>query len=496
MRQALHIFRKDSRQCRYAIALVLVWTAIFAIARIPPDAAGLTTFAGVFRSLSWVVFPLLWVLLIGVSIQAEALAGDRQFWLTRPYGRGSLFAAKMLFIAAYVQAPLLVAQLLILTSHGFGPRLYLAGLLWNQALVFLVVALPAAALAALVPTFVQFVFTGLTLPVLFVATGGAPNWGALDWLRSAAALVLIAAVAATVLALQFTRRSTAPSRVIGLAGVLVILAAFLVLPWRAGFAMQAHVGAPWEGPVRAELVAPESRSARTATGAGNVYFRVHVVGPSAGTPMLCHGGEVTATSAGGRIWRSGLSLLPAAASPSVVPEGCQIFGRVGRDAAELMDDTPVTVRASVYITLLGAERTASMPIGSPVVIPDVGVCSGATRHAIEKGGSNPRDRGFTRIDCDSAFRTPSRLTLVTAAMQPLQPAEADLTRARLIGSTDLLRFSLSPFPSTLRFDPIDRTTRTVTPVESAVVTTLQPFAPVRADVTVPGLHLRDFESFR
>ena len=99
--------------------------------------AGLTT----------VLLPMAWAFLIVRAVQAEALVGDRQFWVTRPYEWKKLLAAKMLFVVLTINAPLLIADVLLLARAGFNPAHYIAGLLWMQLLISLALILPILTLS-------------------------------------------------------------------------------------------------------------------------------------------------------------------------------------------------------------------------------------------------------------------------------------------------------------------------------------------------------------
>src|SRR6185437_2482770 len=75
--------------------------------------------------LSTYLLPAVWWFLIAQVFHSEAMPGDRQFWLTRPSRRASLFGAKALFVLAYVTLPLTVAQGAILVLRGFPLTPYL-----------------------------------------------------------------------------------------------------------------------------------------------------------------------------------------------------------------------------------------------------------------------------------------------------------------------------------------------------------------------------------
>src|SRR4051812_34967400 len=120
MRQAVHIFRKDVRRLLPEIVVTLLVVAAFIFLEVRralwwPDLL-------VNPSSAWDLVRFLlpaagWVLIARV-IHAEALPGDRQFWLTRPYAWKSLLGAKALFILVFVNLPMLVADVIILGAYG------------------------------------------------------------------------------------------------------------------------------------------------------------------------------------------------------------------------------------------------------------------------------------------------------------------------------------------------------------------------------------------
>src|SRR5256885_7745806 len=157
MRQALHIFKKDVRHLWFEIAVAITVVGAF-------------TFTGARRALwlvdpatnrtaAWtlvmILLPLAWWTLIARVIHDEALPGDSQFWITRPYSWKSLLGAKALFILAFINLPMLIADVVILRAYGLRPLgAELPGLLWSQVLLAIVFVLPIAALSTLTAGFV------------------------------------------------------------------------------------------------------------------------------------------------------------------------------------------------------------------------------------------------------------------------------------------------------------------------------------------------------
>ena len=104
MRQTLHIFKKDVRHLWFEIAAAITVVVAFGFTgarRALWLADPLTN-----RTAAWtmvlILLPLTWWTLIARVIHDEALPGDRQFWITRPYSWKSLLGAKALFILAFI----------------------------------------------------------------------------------------------------------------------------------------------------------------------------------------------------------------------------------------------------------------------------------------------------------------------------------------------------------------------------------------------------------
>src|SRR5690606_5499798 len=155
--QALHLFRKDVRQLRLGIGALLA-LAVFLVWYWTDSWSGETNGAVIELRTGQLTGPYVaavWFLMIARLLHTEPLVGDRHFWLTRPYSRSALLLAKGLFAAAFLLAPLLIAQALAVTLSGL--PLSLGALLVNQLAIAAVVCLPAAAVATLTQNMWQHV---------------------------------------------------------------------------------------------------------------------------------------------------------------------------------------------------------------------------------------------------------------------------------------------------------------------------------------------------
>jgi hypothetical protein len=146
MNRILRLIQKDAR--RFWSCLLLLW-AVMQLACYPASGGqrSLPLFIMGVRDFLIGATPLLCGVFVVIVIQQESLIGDRQYWLTRPFGAGHLVGSKVLFILLTVNLPLLVFQSVGMAIHGLSPFEHLSELLWRQIFftAFLVVA-PVAAI--------------------------------------------------------------------------------------------------------------------------------------------------------------------------------------------------------------------------------------------------------------------------------------------------------------------------------------------------------------
>ena len=193
MRQTLHIFRKDVRFLWAPILLVLALTAAAAWLRMAEPAgmargsavpASPATAATYFLTMSW------WYLVLA-AIHKERPTGNRQFWVTRPYGWRSLLGAKLLLVIAFINLPYLISDVAILHANGLVPSVM--SLLARQVAITGVLLLPVAALATVTRNAAETVLAvlGVLVAALYAAlhgSGPAQLWGALEWMHVWAAV--------------------------------------------------------------------------------------------------------------------------------------------------------------------------------------------------------------------------------------------------------------------------------------------------------------------
>ena len=323
MKQVLHIFRKDVRQHWAVILVALALQGAYAWDE-PRHWVPWEDFRwGRFRGIIIILMILSWWLLVVRVIQSEALVGDRQFWITRPIEWKKLLAAKLLFIAAFVNVPALGVNVYLLARAGFRLELaYVPGLLGMQLQVAALLLLSAAALAAATSNLAQMMLAVLVVGIFIAATATMnaylPPSGPSNVLDNVQGAVLIGGSCAA-LVLQYARRKTKQSRLI-LGGVAaLIFVGVLTTPFLFPLSFpypSLRSGEP--RPVQLSLV-PEQSSAPEVVPekAKEVALQIplRVTGIADDSVVAVNGMRVKLESQDGKDWDSGWfsdynSLLP------------------------------------------------------------------------------------------------------------------------------------------------------------------------------------------
>lgn len=377
MNRILAIFRKDARHLWPQAALLIVLMAL--------SAAFDPTYSRVrvsyYEFFAILILPVACWLVIVSAIHEEKLPGDRQYWLTRPYSWKELLAAKLLYIAVFVNLPLLVCHVAIFLAVGLPLAEQWPALLWRQVFFTAFYILPAVALASITRTIGRMVAAGLLVIAGFVLFRGAfmvlvrrpmmiagPSGDLTAILRAA---LLIAGVSAIV-ALQYARRRTALA-----AGLTAALATALLLPAFAGLATSSARTA-----LSLELD-PERRSAVIPDADQNLAtleFPVRLNPAPAG--VLLDRARIAGIRIDDAVGRHKLlrvldgqlhDLENGRGWLSVFTDSTLLLGAGGRQ---------VVLSGVFGLRLFRTPRTLPAPHGHAVRVPAVGVC----RDFIEEGG--------------------------------------------------------------------------------------------------------------
>ncbi len=221
MHEIIAILKKDVRRLWWQVAAMLAMCTTLGCL----DAGRLAAQPGVVEGFLNVVLPLVWACLIAEAVHGEALVGDREFWMTRPYRWGRLLGAKALFVAAVVHLPSFLTDAGVLMAHGYNLMEVFPQLLLRQLLLAGGLTLPAMALGGLVSDLTKFVIgvpalcatLGLSLG-LRQSTSFVFMVGGLVHL----AIVLAGVAGVVILVLQYRQRRTRLARIVALSTLLAL----------------------------------------------------------------------------------------------------------------------------------------------------------------------------------------------------------------------------------------------------------------------------------
>jgi len=495
MRQAIHIFLKDSRQFRVPIAISLAWTVLIAVTAVEPWLSGPQRGAWddaqfLVQGYGLVILAGSWVLLIALAFHADALPGDRQFWITRPFSRASLLGSKCLFVLAYITVPTMVAQGLTATLNGVPFRHFIGGLLWEQVLVTVLVVLPAAALASATSALAPFVLSLPLAALLLFADQLAGNWNKLEWVRTTAALLVVTAFSTAVVLNQFYRRQTRGSRTVGLAGVLAVIVVLTTLPWNKAFALQTHTGVPHLVTLQALLTPLPKPNSPQRDSRIQLHFSLN--GQSEDTLVKCESAEVAVQTPTGLNWRSNLIRFPEWPAMSAMADGCLV--QLQLPDAITSELRPVHVTGALSITVFGPETVTKIPVDEgATVLPSGEVCAGRkfvkNVWSIEKRRVEPWPVSI--VECRRAFL----------------PVEASLAREDRKPSVENRLVSYGPFPAQFALHPmfvyqnefnaipetLGHTPQSSDAPDVVLAVSRRPIAHLHVNVDAPNVNLADFD---
>ena len=420
MSQIVHIFRKDARQLRLEILATLTVLFLFDIFE-PRSWANPSTAMQVEGLVSAALAFLLcisWGILIIRLIQTDRLPGLNQFWTTRPVEWWKLMAAKGLFLVAFLYAPLILSQMLLLHLAGFAVASNLPLILLDMVLLSAILVLPLASLAAVTSSFGQTVLAllgALVLLVVFVAVAAGRNLQPrfLSWLQ----LGILVAMLSGAVVYQYRWRATRNTIVLCAVTACLLIFTQWLLPGSslavAGYARPAQ-GEPVTIAIDAS---PRPRgnpynSEKSTTILLDLPLAVSGIAP--GTSYGLEGQKLHLEGSDGTVWEShwenanavfGQTVFSGSGNPStVISIPRRVYDRLrGGDVSMRLEFAVAQYRdLPVFQTILASKRE---------MVPGLGSCAYSEEYGM--------------IDCRSVFGPPSRFAISTfwdylpdAAAQP------------------------------------------------------------------------------
>jgi hypothetical protein len=374
MREALHILRKDVRALWPQTLILLVAYAFCVLYRDEQHADQVALMLTLAR----------WFLIVCL-IHQEKLVGDREWWLTRPHSWKALLTAKLMFIAMFVQLPLLCADLAILLSNGLPLAPAWGHLLFRQVCLALALVVPAAALAAVTEGLVSFALAALAIFIaIFLPVANdveIARWGPMGWVLPAVMFVLLSLVATGILLWQYSRRRSLPARS-ALGGASVICSALLIMPpTSAGVGIATHSLRP---PLETHAIRVEwNRQARPSVSSykPNEYvltLPVHITGIPEGMLVRPEMFDLSIDAPDGTRWSSGWRTFSYALWARwnwKGPHDATVSTTVERSVFDHLRTQRADWRISLALTVYGRERTHVVSASNGAFdIEGLGVC--------------------------------------------------------------------------------------------------------------------------
>ena len=419
MNQIVHIFRKDARQLRLEILATLAVMVLFNI--FEPRSwndIGVQTLEGTTSMAFSILLCIAWGILIIRLIQTDRLPGMNQFWTTRPVEWWKLLAAKGLFLVAFLYAPLILSQMLLLHLAGFAVVSNLHLILLDMLLLSALLVLPLASLAAVTSSFGQTVLAllgALVLLVVFVAVAAGRNLQPrfLSWLQ----LGILVAMLSGAVVYQYRWRATRNTIVLCAVTACLLIFTQWLLPG-SSLAVVGYVRPVQGEPVTIAIDAsPRPRgnpynSEKSTTILLDLPLAVSGIAP--GTSYGLEGQKLHLEGSDGTVWEShwenanavfGQTVFSGSGNPStVISIPRRVYDRLrGGDVSMRLEFAVAQYRdLPVFQTILASKRE---------MVPGLGSCAYSEEYGM--------------IDCRSVFGPPSRFAISTfwdylpdAAAQP------------------------------------------------------------------------------
>jgi hypothetical protein len=458
--QTIHIFRKDVRYLWLEICLFIFLTALFG-----------------WRDYEWseVLLPVTAAFLIARLIHAETIPGDTQFWITRPYRWRNLLAAKLLFIFAFVNLPVLIARIILIDRAGFPLAFELVPLLWSQLLMIVAFCLPVAALAAVTADMATFVLSTLVLviigffsnPLIGIFRRGmeSVDWPeGVEWIRPGLFLAIVIITSAVLLFIQYRARHTKLSRILGMVLLLAGLLSFLSISPALATELQARLSSrpSFASEIRVEVGAMPRKFAASRREA-QLSIPLDIAGIPDGLEPHFDGLSITLEAPDGR--RAQAFSIPTRNSGG---SGFTFDDILFVDPSffALESKQSVKMRGVTYITVFGGPRATNVTF----------------THGPQNVGDGLRcyiDERSGQLHCQSAFRWP-RL-LIDAKVRELKEPFWPL-------------ISYSPFPAGVELNYIEDHRVSGPPPHDpqATILVMKPLAHFRTDFSVDDFHMERF----
>jgi hypothetical protein len=324
-----------------------------------------------------------WFLVVS-AVHQEKLVGDREWWFSRPNSWKSLLGAKLLFLASFVQLPLLLSDLTILGANGLTPAW--GRLAMREVQLAFTLILPAGAVAAITPGLVSCSIAILAMLMAIILPGATndvtTNWGPLVWLPPVLVIFVLGISAVLILFWQYSRRQTIPAAGTLGAATVVCSVLFVIPPAGWAIALASHGVSAVEG-VRVEWN-NEAPPSLVDLKPGKVRLTLPVVFSGYPEDMLIQLDlvQLSLNAPDRPIWHSGWQAGYQSSTgwlPGLVftdPRHAQISFLVDESALNRAANQPVSCDLSIVMSVLGGEQAQAISqVNGTYQVPGFGVCT-------------------------------------------------------------------------------------------------------------------------
>lgn len=412
MNQTGHIFGKDARHFRWevgiALALLVAFTWIFPYTFMPAEwirvrTASPDAMRGVAGLLGLLV-PVSWWVIVTRLVQEENLVGDQQWWITKPYEWPQLLGSKLLFLGAFILAPLLVAQCVLLAVGGFRPFAYLPNLGFGLVLMAGLVVIPLMAIAAVTATFGRMTLTLLGLVVALIvyavllALAFQPQGITVsDPVSVWVLFVVFVGACCAAIVLQYARRRVWVARLVLIAVVVCLIAGVAV----GGNSLAIGIEYPQASAPLQLNYDSATQYNTSAQNAGNkrvgIPVPVNVSGIGTNAAINLDAMQVTAEAPDGKRWAGEWEQISGARYRA--SDGREVLpAQVSKGFYDTEKTQLVTLRMRFAVSALEARQTVEMALPShEFSVPDFGICTPVQYR---------REGQFSDLSCRAALHQP------------------------------------------------------------------------------------------
>jgi hypothetical protein len=381
MRQALLILRKDVRHFWPQIAVF--WAMLAGHTYLDAATPGNPNIA---LNITMPALALVGACfyLIGTLVHEDALIGDKQFWLTRPFDWSGLLTAKVLFAVVFMVMPVLVAQLITTTVSGLPVFASLAALAPGSVKPLLLVVI-AVAFAAVTRNLTHFFLALLAasitqlvlLAFLFDRAYEYADWGSMEWIRIASTALPVLSGIVALVHLMYRRHSAILARCILAALALLVPTSRCLHWWYAAWSFQtrlyANSATAPSVSIRYDRSAPPFPQGLwypfLRENLVNLKIPVQTTGIPEGMQLIGERLRTQVNLPDGRSWDSGWRAMSGIGE---LGGGRRLVRHDGADALALIidasffdmaKDVPAGIHARLAFAVLGKPETTYLPAG-------------------------------------------------------------------------------------------------------------------------------------